>query len=155
MMGRRMQSARMKQTRNHVPPTCIKFSATAALWFRTPMNLDARTGPFALAPLTHLLATPCLLHLRALLRSFVRSLAHSQARGKMYDWISKIDPVLFHSALAVFLKIGKMAFERNLVQAGRTVFVGDRFFSCSFPETRGQDNVDMFVVEICAHVDFI
>ena len=73
----------------------------------------------------------------------------------MYNWISEIDPVLFHSALAVFLKIGIMAFERNRVQDGWTVFVGDWFFAFSFPETRGQDNVDMFVVEICAHVDFI
>ena len=48
-----------------------------------------------------------------------------------------------------------MAFERNRVQAGRTEFVGDRFFACSFPETRARDNADMFVVDICAHEDFI
>ena len=55
----------------------------------------------SLTLLTHLLAPPCLLRLRPLLRSLARSLAHfalSLARGKMNDSMSKNDLVLSHSA---------------------------------------------------------
>ena len=65
---------------------------------------DVSTGPLArpfarsLAPLTHSLASPCLLRSRAPLRSFVRSLAHSRARGKVNDSMSQNDLDLSHSA---------------------------------------------------------
>ena len=51
-------------------------------WFTTANNRDGRTGSLArsLAPLTHFLAPPCS---RAPMRSFVRSLSHSRARGKV------------------------------------------------------------------------
>ena len=89
------------------------------------MNLDeSRTA--------HLFACYALLALllssAALIRS-LRLLTHSQAQEKVYDWISEIDPVLSHSALVVSLYIGKVVFERIWVQAGRTAFVGDRFFA--------------------------
>ena len=68
-----------------------KNEAYRALWFRTAMTRDVRTGPLAhpfarlLAPLTRLLERDCSLRSRPPLRSLVCSLthfAHSLARGK-------------------------------------------------------------------------
>ena len=59
------------------------------LRFRINKNPDVSTGPLArpfarsLAPLTRLLALDCSLSSRPPLRSLVRSLAHSLARGKV------------------------------------------------------------------------
>ena len=52
----------------------------------------------SLAPLTHLLALHCLLHLRAPLRLFVCSLAYTQAHGKVeFDVSAQNQTVLNHS----------------------------------------------------------
>ena len=76
-------NATMGATTNAVP-----------LWARTTKNRDVSTGPLArpfdlsFAPLTHLLAPPCLLCLCAPLRSLVHSLAHfaySFACGEVYE----------------------------------------------------------------------
>ena len=108
-----------------------------ALWARSTKNPDVSTGslvcPFihSLAPLTRLLATPCSLYLRALLRSLVCSLAqfgHSQARGTVNDKMA-IHSVFFcilgHSA-------GETAAE--LRAAGRffqlTIFIISILFLC-------------------------
>ena len=62
-----------------------------AQWFRTIKNQDVSTKPLArpfahsLGPLTDLLSLPCLLRSRASLRSFVCSLTHSRACGKVKD----------------------------------------------------------------------
>ena len=68
------------------------------------MNRDVSTGPLArpfthlLILLTHSLAPHCLLHKHTPLRSFVRSLTHFQARGKVNDWMAQNQAVLNHSA---------------------------------------------------------
>ena len=70
----------------------VQEEAAVALWSGTNKNRDVSTRPLAclfarsLVPLTRLLAPPCLLLLRAPLRSLVRSLAHfahSPAHGKV------------------------------------------------------------------------
>ena len=67
-----------------------------ALWFRTALNRDVSNGQLAcpivrsLVPLTYLLAPHCSLCSRALLRSFICSHTHSQARGKVNDWYRTI-----------------------------------------------------------------
>ena len=66
---------------------------------RTTKNPDVSTISRSIAPLTHLLASHCLLCLRAPLRSFVRLFAHSRARGNVYDSMSQNDLVLPHSKL--------------------------------------------------------
>ena len=65
------------------------------------MNRDVDTGPLAylfacsLAPLTHLLASSCLLRLR----SYICLLAYFQARGRVYDSMPLIDLILSHRAM--------------------------------------------------------
>ena len=85
------------------------MGGTGPLWFSSVRILDMNTGPLSsplarsLALLTHSLAPPCSLRLRAPLRSLVCSLAHfahSLARGKVYDLMSQFHLVLTHSAMA-------------------------------------------------------
>ena len=91
----------------------LRGSNIRALWVRSNKNPDESTGPLArpfahsLAPLTHSLAPPCLLCLRAPQRSHVRSLArfahftNSLARGKVNDWMTIFPEFFFdlaHSA---------------------------------------------------------
>ena len=84
-----------------------------AQWSGTTKNHVVSTGPLtcpfarSLAPLTHLLAPPCLLCSRAPLRSFVCSLAHfahSLARGTVNDWMAILSvffSIFDHSAASI------------------------------------------------------
>ena len=73
------------------------------LWFKTTKNRNVDTGPFTcqficlLATLTHSLALYCSLCSHDLLYSFLRSLAHSLARGMIICH----QAVLHHSASTV------------------------------------------------------
>ena len=66
-------------------------------WFRTARNQDVSTGPLA-RPFACLLTRPltphCSFHSRTPLRSFVCSLTHSRARGKVNDSMYQNDLVL-------------------------------------------------------------
>ena len=88
----------------------IAIDDDEGLWSGRNKNRDVRTGPLAcpfarsLAPLTHSLAPPCLLCLRAPLRSFVCSLAHYahyQARGKVGIFMSQNQAVLNHTTFEI------------------------------------------------------
>ena len=83
---RRPQQQQQKQHQQRL--TFVLISAAAPLWSKITNNPDVSTGPLALpfasllAPLSHSLTPPFLLHLRALLRFL---LAHSLT----YSWESE------------------------------------------------------------------
>ena len=85
----------------------------SALWYRTAMNRNLITRPLArpfarsLTPLTHFPAPHCLLCSRALLRSFIRLLAHSltpEPVGKGNDSMSQYHALLNHSVAALVME---------------------------------------------------
>ena len=90
----------------------FQVGCASTLWARSTKNPDKSIGPLArpfahsLALLTCSLAPHYSLHLRALLRSLIRSFAHfthSLAHGKVNDLMaiySVFSSILAHSALA-------------------------------------------------------
>ena len=87
--------------------TLLFFPADIALHFgqkhpRIQTEVLGHSLVRSLAPLTRSLAPDCSLRSRPPLRSLIRSLAHfahSLARGKVNDWMSQNDLVLYHSGV--------------------------------------------------------
>ena len=98
------------------------------------MNRDAITGSLAhsLACTTHLLALHHTLCSLAPLRSFIRTLAHSRACGKVSDYMSQIDLILSHSEPGINFSLTSGASGSSVLLGVCTMVQKKPEFRCNF-----------------------